>query len=291
MKYLVFDSSGTCGENKKLDSIIIDSFKGRDDEFHNLYGMINSGDESDVCQIYLKTPYLRLKFSPKFNSSSFSLHPYIDKVKEFVKVIQMVEKKVKEYCKENYPKYKFKSCLTLKKDEEKRFKSYWNKNSSIKNWKNEKIDVKDISNNTMIRLILKVGKFWFYDKKVGVYFSIASCKVYPSDDELEFDDYLNNDDISIPKNTIQIIQCPCANNFNQNNIPPLQNNIPPPPPPPNNIPPPPPPPNNAPRNNTTPSTTQQQTAKSAFIPSTKDLENVRKKLRKVSDSVTETETE
>lgn len=271
-------------DKKQINDIIIERpFKLKDKSKRCLlYLKMNN----NISLPYIRTPRLRLYFSlseSKWNSVKLSLHPYMSQIKDFVKIIKELEKHVKNRinCKAT-----FKSCLNLKKNEMKTIRLFFSRNCKIDSNMGD-LKISDLKSDSEIRLLIKIPYIWFRDDKYGLYFSIQRVKYYPSPLLLDIDFWDEEDEPIYPKKKIRWMQkCPeCTSNIysvgtrkitHQVNpyiphAPPLQPYLPYAPQPQPYI----------PQKKINVSTPVQQRP-SICMPSTKDLLNMKMKLKKVS---------
>jgi hypothetical protein len=265
-------------DNNTLDKIHIETKSKKINKYYPIYCETNS----KLYELYVKTPKLQLMFDPKYKTIKFKLHPLTKSMENFINLIKKIERNIKKHCKENISNCKFKSCI----DTTNIYNSIVmtiNNNCKIKNNNNEIIEVDDLKQNQLLKMIINIPYFYNTNNKVGISINISTIKTYSSINDynsFDFIDASDDEEIIFPKNKQphKIYQCMnCSSEFihyktpNSSHITSSHLNKQPPPPPP------PPPPSS--------SSSLMIFQQDRFTPSSKELLLMRNKLNKVKVKV------
>ncbi len=245
-------------------------------------------------RIIIKTPRCKLAYDPnknKYNSLSLLLHPLSNELKEFYKLIKRIDKKNKQNLQKENIKYK--SCVTKTKYGTKIAQFNIFENCQIFSKSKKKKKLIDISLDDEVSLFIELNHLWISGKKAGCNWNIIQIRYYQSSFDINKCMFLSDtedsdDEIITPpkKSEIKYVQkclhcqsvsyClgPRSDLYNT---------------PPNNLPIQPPPPlpsasalllaKNSLKNKKNDKKPQRPVMKS-FMPSVKDILNIKNKLKK-----------
>ncbi|VVU95372.1 hypothetical protein CPAV1605_1123 [seawater metagenome] len=246
-------------------------------------------------RIILKTPRCQLAYEPKnnkFNTLAISLQPMNKDLKEFVSFFKKIDKKNKQTLKSLNPKIKYKSCIMKTKYSTKIAQFTIFENCPIYSKSKKKKNLTDLSLENEVSMFLELNYIWIDGVKSGCNWKIIQLKYYSPEFNVNKCMFLSDteesdneeDDIKIPnKKDIKYVEkCSACHNISYCTGPSESHiNIPPRPPPLPTI-------NtqlpirNIPKSNIITDKPKQK----VFIPSVKDILNIKNRLKKSQKTIT-----
>lgn len=147
---------------------------------------------------YVKLPSLKLIYSyknNKYNQIKIPLYPIYDKTDQLVKFLKKLKKKIKETLNSD----KIYSESIEKKDNLKLLKINISNDFKV-NYKNEKIDIKELKTTSEIYGIINIPYIWENENSYGLSLNISKLVYIPKieDDQVDFIDFYDfNNKVSI----------------------------------------------------------------------------------------------